>query len=278
MLPQFLSHQQMMTISGNAAKNAPEEGSVSSYWMAYGGVATGANHIRQNMPCQDAFFIKEDKNFLVAAVADGHGSSRCKYSHIGSGIAVEVVCEFLADLMKSSPDIFSQQKDIWIPKKLETAWKHAVFSNHNDTKEQFSYELYGTTLLAVLVSDDFIFILQIGDGDIIAISDGNAYFLFNDTAKIGEDTESLCMEESWKYIKTKIISTDSIDMLMLSSDGYSNSFITESDFFQAGVDLCKLWEDKDRLKENLPVWLSQTSQKGSGDDITVVLIKKTPAL
>ena len=258
-----------MTIFGNNAVSTE-----NSCWQAVGGVARGANHIRQDTPCQDAFFIKEDKNFLVAAVADGHGSSRCKYSHIGSDIAVQIACEFLADLMESGPDIFSQQKDIWIPKKIETAWKQAVLSNHNGTEEDFSYELYGTTLLAVLVSDDFIFVLQIGDGDILAVSDGVAYFLFNDTIKIGEDTESLCMEESWKYIKTALISTDNIDMLMLSSDGYSNSFITESDFFQAAVDLYKLWEDKEHLQENLPEWLNKTSQKGSGDDISVVLIKK----
>ena len=239
-------------------------------WQAVGAIVAGANHIRQDIPCQDALLIKEYGDFLIVAVADGHGSSRCKYSHIGSNFAVEIACEFLGSLMESGKDIFFAQKDIWIPKKIETAWKNAISSNFNTN----DYELYGTTLLAVLVSHDFIFVLQIGDGDIIAISDGNAYFIFDDIIKIGEETESLCLEESWKYIKTAIISPSNIDMLMLSSDGYSNSFITESDFFQAGIDFYRLWNKKEDLQKNLPNWLYQTSQKGSGDDITVVLIGK----
>ena len=256
-LPQSLLHQRTMTKFGK--------------WAGIGGIVAGANHIRQDTKCQDAVLIKEDKDYIVAAVADGHGSSRCKYSLMGSNLAVKIACEFLGGLMESGKDIFLTQKDIWIPKKIETAWKNAVFSDYNTN----NYELYGTTLLAVLVSYDFIFVLQIGDGDIIAISNDNAYFIFNDIIKIGEDTESLCMEESWKYIKTAFISPDNIDMIMLSSDGYSNSFITESDFFQAGMDFYKLWNDKAYLQKNLPDWLYKTSQKGSGDDITVALIGKS---
>ena len=66
-------------------------------------------------------------------------------------------------------------------------------------------------------------------------------------------------------------------MLMLATDGYANSFATEAGFLDAGRDFFNIVNEQERqgvhtLRDELPNWLTQTSEKGSGDDISVGLL------
>jgi hypothetical protein len=144
--------------------------------------------------------------------------------------------------------------------------------------------LYGSTLLALVAAPDFVFAVQIGDGDIVAINpDGLARWLLppgDASLPGGNETESLCMDDSWKYIRTQLIPIDGTNpdneplMLMLSTDGYANSFVNSAGFLKAGSDIYRLWREngRDYINQNLPGWLNQTSADGSGDDIAVAII------
>ena len=60
-------------------------------------------------------------------------------------------------------------------KSIEKEWKSSIEKYHSESlrenlgKEQL-YIKYGTTLLGVLVTAEFIFCLQLGDGDIIVVT------------------------------------------------------------------------------------------------------------
>jgi hypothetical protein len=263
----------------------------SGKWTAIGGVVQGAAHIRQNKICQDALYVHraEEGRFSLACVADGHGSERCPYSDAGAAAAVKITAEILAELLESTNPYatLTAHKDIRLPRQIEARWKEtvkAIFNALNrDDIPPFSYELYGTTLLALVAAPAFIFALQIGDGDVVAIDpDGSARWLLPPCDHPGNETESLCMEDSWKYIRTQLIPINHAKpdadplMFLLSTDGYANSFVNGEGFLKAGSDIHRLWRENGReyIEENLPHWLAQTSESGSGDDIAVAVLAR----
>jgi len=156
---------------------------------------------------------------------------------------------------------------------------------------QFSI-IYGATLLIAIVTDCLIVYLQIGDGDILCVdSTGNTRRpLPRDKRLIANETTSLCMEQAWNQFQVELeylepLSTDSHDshdshdsmpaLILLATDGYSNSFSSEEDFQQVGQDYREMihLHGMDYIENQLESFLSQTSQQGSGDDITMGLVK-----
>ncbi|MCL2050092.1 MAG: protein phosphatase 2C domain-containing protein [Defluviitaleaceae bacterium] len=243
-------------------------------WKLLGGIVDGAVHIRQEKPCQDALFLQNG----IACVADGHGSASCPYSDEGAKAAVEIAAEILAEM---ASDIVAH-KDIRLPKLIETKWKEAVQAIHAEKgrelepDEPFPYILYGTTLIAAAAAESLVFVLQIGDGNILLADKENARPILAVSDSIGEDTESLCLDEAWTYIRTQIIpwNTQSPAMLLLSTDGYAKSFADAAGFVKAGTDIYEIWQNEGiaYVEENLHGWLRTTSDNGSGDDIAMGLM------
>jgi len=256
-------------------------------WITTGSIVRGAIHVRQEKPCQDAIYT-DSQIYALACVADGHGSERCPFSDEGAQAAVDVIAQLLADLLEE--DAFATltaNKEIWLPKQLESKWKTSVKAIH-EKKERptyeegaFPYEQYGTTLLALVATENFVFALQIGDGDILVVDrDETARWLLPPHPSmntVGEDTYSLCLEQSWQYMRTFIVPWDSTQgplMFLLSTDGYANSFTNASGFLKAGVDIYKLWHENglSYIEENIQDWLHQSTLEGSGDDIALALV------
>jgi serine/threonine protein phosphatase PrpC len=63
-------------------------------------------------------------------------------------------------------------------------------------------------------------------------------------------------------------------MILLSTDGYANSFQDDSGFLKAARDIWEILrsDGKDYVQKHLEEWLNETSEGGSGDDITVGLV------
>jgi hypothetical protein len=82
-------------------------------------------------------------------------------------------------------------------------------------------------------------------------------------------------EARWHFRKQfQNIAGHSLALVILSTDGYANSFEKEGDFLKAGTDYLHLIRTKgiEHVNERLEQWLLETSQKGSGDDITVGIV------
>jgi len=231
--------------------------------------------LRGDKPCQDAIYLSPpNENFVIACVADGHGSSSCPYSADGAEAAVKIAGELLEQMLPNLQD----HKEIWLPKHIEAEWKKTVETIHGEQgrEEPFAPILYGTTLIAVAATDSFVFALQIGDGNILMVDEsGAARPILSVAENVGEDTESLCLKEAWKYVRTQFIPTDETKgLFMLSTDGYANSFATGAGFLKAGADFYSLWQEEGLsfIEEELSGWLRLSSDKGSGDDIALALV------
>ena len=255
-------------------------------WDVIGSTVIGANHVRTNAECQDAMYIhKNELGYVIAAVADGHGSKTCPYSSEGAHIAVMVSEKLLGTILSQGLNdaqfTFAANKDDRIPKQLEIMWKEEVRSHHKAKKRDEVFDdlalftLYGTTLVVIAAAFDFVFFIKIGDGDILMMSEEGAGFILEQEEKVGEDTESLCLDEAWKYVRTQIAQIkNNMVMFLISTDGYSNSFADKAGFLKAGEDFYKLWmeESLEFIEISLEDWLRKSSDKGSGDDISLALV------
>jgi hypothetical protein len=74
-------------------------------------------------------------------------------------------------------------------------------------------------------------------------------------------------------------------LILVSTDGYSNSFSNDHNFLKVGTDIWEIVrsEGLSEVDKNLKSWLKEVSEKGSGDDITMGIIcradmQKTPFL
>lgn len=258
-------------------------------WTAIGKTIRGATHLAQNKPCQDALRVRRAAHFSLACLADGHGSEHCPFSDEGALAAVETAEELLATILEESASFteafttLDAHREIWLPRQLEAKWKTRIREIHEKKErpieEPFPYSLYGTTLAALAVTSEFVFAMQIGDGDILTIDgDTPVQWLIPPEYQAGNETYSLCMDNCWQYVRAKMMplhkENPSPVMFLLSTDGYANSFYEPQGFTKAGSDIYKLWLDNgaDYIEAHLEDWLVHSSANGSGDDITMALV------
>ena len=150
---------------------------------------------------------------------------------------------------------------------------------------------YGATLLAVVVAESFILYLQLGDGDILVVSEAGEVSrapLPTDERLFANETTSLCLRDAWREFRShfQVISASSPALILVSTDGYGNSFRDEAGFLQVGADVLAMIraDGLDAVSASLETWLTEASQEGSGDDVTLGILcrmdtleKKLPA-
>jgi len=273
-------------------------------WRLIGQSVRGASHERSGAPNQDAFRLWPDfadAEQLACAVADGHGGKKYFRSHLGAQFASELALKALRELCPKLKDTFAQGQALSsLPGKLSQEWLQAVEDHRQQnpaTPEEariWTAELnqdlkgglapvlaYGSTVLAVAVHHDEMLFLQLGDGDILLVSDtGEVIPVFPPEADLlGGETTSLVSPDAPQRMRLTFWNRPEIlpAIIMVSTDGYSNSYPDAASFHQVASDIWEMTAEGnwDKVKETLPAWLTETTRKGSGDDITAVLIARS---
>lgn len=275
----------------------------------YAKSVTGASHLRNNIVCQDNCYWKKDlDDSVIIAIADGHGSEKCAYSDEGAYRAVHAFCDVMAEIMNEYDGNVDSLKPLIddnriLAKRISSLWRKRVARKHSkehrdkqeitdieskrtsirkalaiaNNQSKVDYMLYGTTLLGIAIFGSVAIVYQIGDGDIQLITADGVSNLVEAEKFLGVETYSLAHDMSWNYAKTTIISLESIEkplLIMLSTDGLSNSYINDIEFSKCCKDYFEIIKEEgfDVVKEELESWLSDTTQQGCGDDITVGLV------
>lgn len=265
--------------------------------IVFGTGVQGASHIRSGTECQDSHKkIICENGTVIIAVADGHGSKRSPFSKTGSAIAVNVFCKIMSEYVAhyaDSPELLltflNREGDMKIAQSIDAEWKKRVEKKHRDYKRPFPlddkgekdtsrvYDQYGTTLLGLVLSDGFFFAFQIGDGDIVFVSETGVEPVVNSEKILGVETHSLCKPDAWKKAVSLARRTDNCktlpSMFLVSTDGFANSYKDENEFKKTCADyfdMVKSYGPK-AVNESLKTWLTETSEMGCGDDITVMI-------
>lgn len=277
-------------------------------WRIVGASELGSTHKRSGLPNQDAFGWLPTTSIgssIIMAVSDGHGSAKSFRSDIGAKVAVSTTLEILNAFLISLPkeliwEDLTKRIQQELPINIVKAWNQAV--TEDLSKNPFStteldrmvnqdgasaqeilkknnFLAYGATLLAVVATDKFMLFMQLGDGDILvvdALAEASRIFE-RDARLIGNETTSLCMPNAEREFKIKVLQPQEFPTLVLiSTDGYNNSFPIDEGFMKIGHDYFQMIRNYglDEVASLLPEYLNNTSKNGSGDDITLVILKR----
>lgn len=276
-------------------------------WRAAGASVRGAAHLRSGLPNQDAFCWFPAGGAgppLMLALADGHGSRKSFRSEVGARLAVEAVQVVCHDFLSSWTELanlsaVSRWSADHLPRAIVRRWRDAVaddlaarpFASEEldaladdegpERRRQVVLDpvlAYGSTLLAAIVAGSFITYLQLGDGDILAVSDGGEVTrpLPRDERLFANETTSLCARNAWRHCRVVFqpLFGPPPALILLATDGYANSFRDDEGFLLVGTDLLEMIRTQglDRVHAGLEQWLREASQLGSGDDVTVGLL------
>ena len=166
------------------------------------------------------------------------------------------------------------------PEELEKAIKGAAVPITVESLKNNTFVWYGATLLGTVVTDSFIIYLQIGDGEILSVSEEGEVRrpIPPDERLLGNDTTSLCSAKPWLDFRIvfQALTTAPPSLVLLSTDGYINSFTDTGEFMKVGPDFLNLINAHglEAVDGKLEDWLTEASQKGSGDDITLGIISR----
>ena len=265
------------------------------------GIVKGATHVRNQMPCQDNKRIVEiSDKIAIVAVADGHGSSKCPRSDRGSMIAVNSFYEVMKNYLKVYGEdeaglsnlitFLNREGDMRFAQDVCEEWqarvKQSFYKNKVDgmtdedgnVKWSSVFSLYGTTLLGMLVTDSFVFSFQIGDGDISVVTKDEVAPLVEPEKFLGTETHSLSKPDAWRKavasVRRREMESEEPSMYILSTDGFANSYTSDEEYQKTCKDYLQMIQEHgaDTVQANLKNWLTETSELGCGDDITVVMV------
>jgi len=265
--------------------------------------AQGVSHIEKDIPCQDSAdaVLGINNTIGIACVADGHGGSKYFRSGRGSNFAVAIASRSLADFYGSvtikKTAFFNRKagnediKKIDMQSKLKQLeaniiykWRNAVLEDLknnplteaeteacNDNNVQSDDPvIYGTTLLAALVSDYLWFVIHIGDGLCVVLeNEEEAYCPIKEDERLAFGrTTSLCdmdsignFRESYGFSK--------IMGLTVATDGMADSFEPDK-YLQFNKELYGKFNLSPASTEaELKDFLPKISERGSRDDISI---------
>jgi serine/threonine protein phosphatase PrpC len=277
-------------------------------WKVAHACVRGSSHQRSGLPNQDAVQCSVTPStqgtVVVAVVSDGHGSPRHFRSQIGSSLAVRTVAAtlqgFLRDSVATNGQVpFVPEQVHELERKIVSGWLAAVQSdleNNPFTEAELatlgqdegaegraavasSPELaYGATLLAAAATDRVLLYLQLGDGEILSVTAQGTTTrpLPPDDRLIANQTTSLCQPEAWKDFRSAWVTSGALpSLVLLSTDGYANSFRSDEDFLKIGQDYLNIIREQgiSSLADELPAILTEATQQGSGDDISLAILQ-----
>ncbi|AJQ92519.1 PP2C family serine/threonine-protein phosphatase [Gynuella sunshinyii] len=130
-------------------------------WQYAAASVTGASHVQQQLPCQDAWQIQQTDSGIIACVADGAGSAA--RSEIGSRTLVDHLCQTLApqlDQLISHTDGAQMLVD-------------AIDEVRQELSELGPIAEFHATLCGLIATAHGQMVFHIGDGVVLGINPGD---------------------------------------------------------------------------------------------------------
>lgn len=282
-------------------------------WRIIGETVPGASHLRGGIPNQDAILHLRESSVtlpLILSISDGHGSNKCFRSDRGSRFAVTIGAELMRELLNEkrrdydASKIESKARE-GLPVEFARRWNVAVAADLKReplTKAEFDQLeakdggrarqvveahqslAYGATTLTVALTQSFVLYLQLGDGEIITVSETGEVSkpLPEDERLLANETTSLCSDSAAKDFRFAYqpLTKPPPALILMTTDGYANSFTNDAGFLQVGSDILEMLRTDgfDTVNRSVKGWIEEATRVGSGDDCTLGIIVRMDAL
>lgn len=154
---------------------------------------------------------------------------------------------------------------------------------HNQQEKLLAnpFVAYGATCLLAFLCGNFLYLMQLGDGDIRVHKNGKfiAPMPVDGRLCCGVTT-SLCDDNAVANIRDCVMELDNVRYCWLSSDGVLNSFCDEESFnaFISTVRKEYVVESRSAFIDEIKDYLPKLSRLGSGDDLSIACICKKKML
>ncbi|HBD86173.1 MAG TPA: Stp1/IreP family PP2C-type Ser/Thr phosphatase [Clostridiales bacterium] len=229
---------------------------------------------------QDSFLIEriDERGCLIAVLCDGMGGERA--GNIASDLAAKAFVAYVSEKLSASkaerPDIRSM---------MTKACNEANNMVYGYSCFDSNYTGMGTTLVAAVVEENRVFVLNVGDSRAYRISKNKLTQITKDHSLVQEmlDRGELTPEEAYRHPRKNVITralgvdenvpSDIFvprllkgDLLMLCSDGLTN-MLTEKDI----LEFAKIYRDPLSLGR---VLMDEALRRGARDNVTIVIISK----
>ena len=264
----------------------------------------GDRHVKKKAICQDSALSYCDDKMGVAIVCDGHGGKKYFRSHRGAKLAAETTLKAILDLMRCEDQMNGELSDNpdqvleQLEQKIIENWNQAV--NQDVEKNPFSeaelmvlygadrlifehkFEVksaYGTTIIAFVISPEFCFGLQIGDGKCCAIDlDGKVFQPIPwDNNCILNVTTSIINDSALANFRHYF--SESLPVAVyVGTDGIDDSFADIENLYDFYRQITRSFTtlEFDKVVNQLSEFLSKLSETGSGDDVSLAAILNSP--
>ena len=265
----------------------------------------GYSHKLNGKPCQDSSSAWSEERYSAIIVCDGHGGDKYIYSADGSKLACEygqsMIRQFMSDIYSVDGCILNRFNADDMLTHLEqsiiTQWRKQVEKKNPlegsrftrlSPKDQESLlknpvKAFGTTFIAAVLADEFCFVLQLGDGNALFYhADGKV----EDPAELADDTlqfnltTSMCNSDAAQSFRHCFRSNEDGDIcgVTLTSDGVANCYrsIEQYASFMKNVYLAFGEDGPKAAAAELKDVLRTLSEKGSGDDLSVAIVRDCP--
>ena len=240
----------------------------------------GPYHIKNGIPCQDAYCIRETPDgVIVAAVADGLGSET--HSDKGAKIASSFVVTFCKQNYK--PEMTEHEVISLLKRAYTKAYalvEKTAISEGNDVDQ------YDCTLCTVIYDGKTLYYGQSGDsGLIVGSNDGGYYKITEQQRDEDNNVYPICFgPEYWEFGKVK----GNVVSVMLMTDGVWEQAcppILKNEQQQINIGFVEMFlnhfglDDSEvrNLEREANRYMRNFSQKRLDDDKTIVVIINSEA-
>ena len=270
-------------------------------YKAYNFTVMGSSHKRARKTCQDASVSVNKNDYILTAVCDGHGGDAYFRSDRGSEFAVKAVKQCMEDRdilpmlsFYADDEAKIDEMLVQLEKSIIARWNDLVAEDYADDpftldelesvdpKLRMRYAIgekveyaYGTTMLVNVVTDEFWFGIQIGDGECVTVDHSGNFDhpIPHDSRCVLNLTTSIC-DRTAIYNMRHHFSVKLPKALFIASDGIDNCFKSSDklhDFYSMIMNSFATMDESFAILELLD-YLPKMSQKGSGDDISLAII------
>lgn len=254
-------------------------------WRYAASSVTGTAHASAERGCDDAWSCEivqsdEGRQYLIAAVADGAGSS--ELGAIGSQIACKSIVDQAQDWLKMHSNLRA------ITETTAHEWLDGVKESIANEAGELGLELrdLATTLLFAIVGEDEAFFSQVGDGAIVVLDAENewswaswpqhgafaseTYFVTDPGAH-----NMICSSMARRPIREIALFTDGLERLLLN---HAEKTVQSAAFDKMFKPLRASGESGEdtTLSKSLNAYLSSPAVASrSDDDITLIIASRS---
>ncbi len=274
-------------------------------FVAFSATEVGYNHIKVDKVCEDASGYYSDDSVCICVIADGHGSDNYPRTDRGAKIAVDSAITCVRDFVKvaNAADVLCDPDNdyavlLQLAKSILMKWHEAVNSdyeldpfNEKDLKgvsekykEKYTSEdvrvkkiekAYGCTLIMYVVTEEYSFGMQIGDGKCVLV---NREGTFSEPIPWDENcqlnvTTSICDDDAIQEFRF-FVSNEKPAAVFCGSDGIDDSYTNEEELHALYRSILKIFIEHGNEvgKKEIEEYLPTLTKKGSGDDVSIALL------